>query len=109
MIHHWKYALLATLIAAAPAGAGPVNINNADADTLAKELKGIGASKAAAIVDYRQKHGPFRSVEELALVKGIGQKFIDQNRNDLKLNPLPAGKLAPPSPSATQPAAAKAR
>jgi competence protein ComEA len=102
MIHHWKYALLATVIAAAQAGAGPVNINSADAATLAKELKGIGASKAAAIVDYRQKHGPFRSIEELALVSGIGQKFIDQNRSDLKLEQLPAGKLAPP-------AAAKAR
>ena len=56
-----------------------VNINTADADTLASALKGVGPAKAEAIVDYRQTHGPFQSADELASVKGIGDKLIEQN------------------------------
>jgi competence protein ComEA len=93
-----KRNLLATAFAAilyaTAAHGGPVNINSADATTLANELKGVGAAKAAAIVEYRQKHGPFHTVEELALVKGIGQKFIDKNRADLRLGAVTAGKGA---------------
>ena len=76
-----------SLMLAASAGAwcGPVNVNAADVDTLARELKGIGNSKAQAIVDYRQKHGAFRSIDELAMVKGISQKLIERNRADLRL------------------------
>jgi len=57
-----------------------ININTADAATLAREMKGIGESKARAIVEHRQKNGAFRSVDELALVKGIGAKTLDNNR-----------------------------
>lgn len=57
-----------------------ININTADATTLA-ELKGIGPAKAKAIVDYRRQHGPFKSVEQLADVKGIGEILIAKNRN----------------------------
>jgi competence protein ComEA len=85
-------AVCAALSLSTVASGGPVNINSADATTLSSELKGVGPAKAAAIVEYRQKHGPFRSVDELALVKGIGQKFIDKNRADLKLGAVPAGK-----------------
>src|SRR5262245_40540683 len=60
--------------------AGPVNINTADAQTIARELKGIGLSRAQAIVDYRQKNGPFKSVEDLARVKGVSDKVVEQNR-----------------------------
>jgi competence protein ComEA len=68
-----SFALL--LLALPPSGwSGPVNINSADAATIARELKGVGLSKAEAIVEYRQKHGPFRSADELAQVRGIGQK-----------------------------------
>jgi competence protein ComEA len=90
--------VLLAVLGTSLAVAGPVNINSADAATLSRELKGIGTTKAAAIVDYRQKHGAFKSLDELALVKGVGQKLIDRNRNDLKLGP--AGK-----PAATPPAA----
>lgn len=82
--------VLAPLLAAA----GPVNINSADAQTLARELKGIGLARAAAIVDYRSKHGPFKSVEELALVKGIGRKAIERNRADIRLDNSKAGAPA---------------
>src|SRR5919112_750383 len=60
--------------------AGPVDINTADADTLAKELKGIGKARAEAIVAFRNENGPFKSADDLALVKGIPQYVIDDNR-----------------------------
>jgi len=66
------------------AGAGPVNINSADASTIAHELKGIGLKRAQAIVDYRSKHGPFKSADELGLVKGIGPKAILKNKPDIR-------------------------
>ena len=65
--------------------AAPVNINTADVATLSKSLKGIGKKKAANIVAYRTKYGPFKSVDDLAKVKGIGKKIIEKNRNDILL------------------------
>ncbi|MBA1262526.1 ComEA family DNA-binding protein [Stutzerimonas sp. NM35] len=63
-----------------------VNLNTADAETLTRELKGIGAAKAKAIVEYREAHGPFSSVDELLEVKGIGTSILDRNRAKLSLN-----------------------
>lgn len=74
--------------------AGPVNINTADAATLSRELKGIGAKRAEAIVEYRRKFGPFKSVEELALVKGIGPAAIQKNREFIRLDVKQAAKPA---------------
>jgi len=65
--------------------AGQVNINQADAPTLATELNGIGEKKAQAIVDYRIKNGPFTSIDDLQNVKGISLKTIDKNRDNLGL------------------------
>jgi competence protein ComEA len=62
---------------------GKININTADAKTLATELDGIGPSKAEAIVEYRKAHGPFKSVDALTKVKGIGEAFIKANREHL--------------------------
>ncbi len=53
----------------------PVNINTADAAALTAALKGVGPSKAEAIVAYRQSYGSFQSVDELAEVKGIGDSL----------------------------------
>ncbi|MEO6078662.1 MAG: helix-hairpin-helix domain-containing protein [Steroidobacteraceae bacterium] len=64
--------------------AGQVNINTADATTLSRELKGIGIKRAQAIVEYRQKHGPFKSADELALVKGIGPAALAKNRDFIR-------------------------
>ncbi len=60
-----------------------VNINSADTDTLARELNGIGMAKARAIVDYRETHGAFASVDELLEVKGIGTAILQKNLNKL--------------------------
>lgn len=57
-----------------------VNINTADAQTLASVLKGIGPKKAQAIVEWRKLHGAFRSVSQLAEVKGIGDATVEKNR-----------------------------
>ena len=66
--------------------AGPVNVNSATADTIAAELKGVGLSKAVAIVDYREAHGPFATPEDLLMVKGIGARTIELNRSNIKLD-----------------------
>lgn len=58
-----------------------VNINTADSERLVDDLVGIGPQKALAIVQYRQQHGPFKEIEDLALVSGIGAKTVEQNRD----------------------------
>ena len=63
-----------------------ININTATAEMLTN-LKGIGPSKAEAIVQYRNMHGPFMNAEELTQVKGIGQATIDKNRPLLAFEP----------------------
>lgn len=68
---------------AAMAGGAMVNINTADAKTLAKNIKGIGDKKAKAIVAYRARHGRFKSVDDLKKVKGIGSSTVDRNRPNL--------------------------
>lgn len=56
-----------------------VNVNQADAATIANALVGVGYSRAMAIVEYREKHGPFYSAEELTAVKGVGQSTVEKN------------------------------
>ena len=77
------WALMALPLAAL---AGPVDVNTADAETISAELKGVGLSKARAIVEYREKHGPFRSADDLSLVKGIGERTVELNRPDIKVS-----------------------
>ena len=77
--------LLAAMLLPALACAGPVDINTADAKTLARELKGIGLARAQAIVDYRAKNGPFKSADDLARVKGVGQQVVEQNRANIRV------------------------
>lgn len=60
-----------------------VNINEADAATLTRELNGIGPAKAQAIVDYREEQGAFVSVDELLEVKGIGVATLEKLRSQL--------------------------
>jgi competence protein ComEA len=66
---------------------GPVDINTADADSLADAIDGVGERKARAIVRYRQENGAFSSVDELVRVKGIGLKTVDNNRDRLSVAP----------------------
>ena len=65
--------------------AAQVNINTADAETLSSELSGIGQSKAEAIVAYREQHGPYKNIEDLVNVKGIGMATITKNKSKLIL------------------------
>ena len=68
--------------------ADPVDINTATAQEIAAALKGVGAKKAAAIVDYRSENGPFQTVEELAKVSGIGLKTLEVNRANVLVGEL---------------------
>lgn len=70
---------------APPPTVATVNINKADAATLASALKGVGTSRAQEIVRYREAYGPFTSVDELADVKGIGKSTLDDNRTRITL------------------------
>lgn len=77
--------LAACAMFSATAFAGQVNLNSASPAEL-DALKGIGQVKAQAIVDYRAKHGPFRSVDELENVPGFGKKTVDKLRGDLAVH-----------------------
>jgi competence protein ComEA len=79
--------LLVAAIACLPllAFAGPVDINTADAETLSAELDGVGLAKARAIVDYRKKYGPFKNPDDLSLVKGIGERTVEINRDNIRV------------------------
>jgi competence protein ComEA len=78
-------ALIASLLLPVFAWAGPVDINKADAGTIAKELEGIGKARAEAIVAYREKNGAFKNLNDLLKVKGIGAKVLEQNRANIRL------------------------
>ena len=83
--------LPAWLISLMPAGllAGPVNINTADAETLAMELSGVGPALAAAIVADRQTNGMFASPEGLTRVKGIGTRILELNEGNILVGHSP--------------------
>lgn len=70
--------------------AEPVNINTASASAIAASLNGVGDAKAKAIVEYREKNGPFKSADELVNVKGIGLKTVEKNRELIRLAAAPA-------------------
>lgn len=84
-------ATIATLVlafagTALAAGNGePVNINTADAATMAQMLKGVGQARAEAIIRYRDEHGQFVDVYELANVKGIGEHTVEMNADRIVL------------------------
>jgi len=84
-------AFVAAMLLAPAAIAGPVDVNTADAKTLARELDGVGQAKAEAIVSYREKNGPYKTADDLAKVKGLGKKLIEQNRPNLKFESGKAG------------------
>lgn len=61
-----------------------VNINEADLTELV-QLKGIGETKAKAILAWREEHGPFKSVDELLAVNGIGEATLEDIRKQIRL------------------------
>lgn len=78
-------ALSLLLTDMATAAAYRVDINNANERTLVSALEGLGQENARAIVDYRKEHGAFRSMEQLALVKGVGLGVVERNRERIVL------------------------
>ena len=73
--------ILATLAISAGLLFGAVDINNATKDQW-MSIKGIGDKKADAILTYRKDHC-FKNIQELTAVKGLGDKFVEQNKKDL--------------------------
>lgn len=71
---------LALVLPSLALATGALNINTASAAAIAEAIKGVGVQKASAIVAYRDAHGPFKSVDDLAAVKGIGSKTLESNR-----------------------------
>ncbi|TAL73400.1 MAG: helix-hairpin-helix domain-containing protein [Rhodanobacter sp.] len=100
---HRKLAAIALLLGLAAPGlllaATPVNVNRADAATLAQSLDGIGPAKADAIVAWRTANGPFKSVDDLRQVKGIGEATLERNRSAILL-----ADRAGTAPAAAKPA-----
>ncbi len=60
-----------------------VNINTASVDELAIKLIGVGRSRAQAIIQYREEHGNFVDLDELMVVRGIGEHVIESNRDNI--------------------------
>jgi competence protein ComEA len=76
-------AAFAALTLSSIATAAPVNINSASAEQIAEALRGIGQSKAQAIVDYREAYGQFGSPEEIVFVRGVGDSTYEMNKEDI--------------------------
>lgn len=99
-----KALLLSLCLFAANAFANEVvNINTADAQTLSRVLVNVGPAKAQAIIDYREQNGPFKSVEELANVRGIGLATVERNIDRMSVGGAAAAQ-GTASRSAAQPA-----
>jgi len=78
------------MMGAANANDDTVDINTADAATLVRVLHNIGPAKAEAIIAWREENGAFKSIEQLAQVKGIGLATVERNRERIVLITPPA-------------------
>jgi competence protein ComEA len=63
-----------------------VNINHADANTIARVLDGVGLSRAEAIVNFREEYGDFVDVEDLLLVRGLGEVTLRNNQDRISFD-----------------------
>ena len=81
---------------AKPPVTGTININTASATDL-QRLAGIGAKTAGRVIEYRQKNGPFKKVEELMNVRGVGEKNFLKLKNQISVG------TAKPEHAAAQP------
>lgn len=66
-------------------GATKVSINRASAEQLAQALNGVGLKKAQAIVSYREEYGPFKTLDDLKQVPGMGSALVERNLAHLTL------------------------
>ncbi|UJB33637.1 helix-hairpin-helix domain-containing protein [Chromobacterium sp. Beijing] len=102
-------ALFAALMLICGTAFAAVNINTANQQEL-EALNGIGPVKAKAIVDYRAKNGPFKSVDDLKNVSGIGDKTLEKLRSEIAVSGASsAAPKAAAKPAAAKPAAAAAK
>jgi len=62
-----------------------ININTADKEALMTSIKGVGEKRAEAIIAYREQNGSFKSVEELAEVRGVGSSIVEKNMDNLTI------------------------
>ena len=92
-------AIAWTGLAAAAEASDRVNVNTADAQTIASVLSGVGLKKAQAIVRYRETHGRFDAPEDLAKVKGIGPAIVRKNADRIVLSEAEEGAQPAPPPS----------
>ena len=99
-----KSLVLSLLLAWSALAADKVNINTADAAAIDAALVNIGPAKAQAIVEYRKANGAFKSAEELAMVKGIGLKTVEKNRDRIEVGSARTAPRTPASGSKAAPA-----
>ena len=94
--------VLSLVLMGSALAAEKVNVNTADAATIDRVLLNVGPAKAEAIVAHRKANGAFRSAEQLAMVKGIGLKTVEKNRDRIVL-----GAVAPARKPTAKPVAAR--
>lgn|GEM_PF-538903 len=99
-MNRYLIALACLCLAPAAFASTPVNINTADAPTLARSLDGVGLSKANAIVAWREANGAFESADQLAEVKGIGASLVDRNRDAIQVDAGDKGTKKTKAPTA---------
>ena len=90
-MHTWKHLAAAAALglssltfAAEPAT--PIDVNTASAEVLAEAIDGVGLKRARAIVEYREQHGAFASVDDLAQVRGVSAGIVERNRERITAN-----------------------
>lgn len=91
-LKYFLFALVFGLFTAA-SWAAQLDINTATAEQISQAMNGVGPNKAQAIVQYREQHGPFKRIEDLVQVRGIGKQTIEKNRTLISVSAeaLPAG------------------
>ena len=87
-MHRWKHLVTAVAfglssLAFAVEPAAPIDVNTASAEALAEAIHGVGLKRAQAIVQYREQHGAFATVDQLAQVRGISANTVERNRDRL--------------------------
>ena len=90
-MHTWKHlaaaaALGLSSLAFAAEPAAPVDVNTASAEALAEAIDGVGLKRAQAIVEFREQHGAFASVDDLAQVRGVSAGIVERNRERITAN-----------------------
>ena len=90
-MHRWMHLAAATALGLssltfADEPTAPIDVNTASAEVLAEAIDGVGLKRAQAIVQYREQHGAFASVDELAEVRGISAGTVERNRDRITAN-----------------------